>query len=78
MITNQQSGTNVHEISDAIYRINTPISIPDGPGQFNFNQYLIVGDEPMLFHTGPRGMFGLVSEAVRRIIPVDALRGARR
>jgi hypothetical protein len=24
-VTNRQSGTNVHEVADAIYRINTPV-----------------------------------------------------
>ncbi len=76
MITNTESGTNVHEIADGIYRINTPISLPDGPGQFNFNQYLIVDDEPLLFHTGPRGLFPLVSEAVARVMPLERLRYA--
>ena len=69
MITNHQSGTNVHEISDGIYRINTPISIPDGPGQFNFNQYLIVDDAPLIFHTGPRRLFPWVRERFARERP---------
>ena len=55
-VTNAQSGTNVHEVSDGIYRINTPVEIP-GAGHFSFNQYLIVDDQPLLFHTGPRKMF---------------------
>ena len=63
MITNPQSGTNVHEIADGIYRINTPVAIPGGPDEFNFNQYLIVDDAPLLFHTGPRRLFPLVREA---------------
>ena len=71
-VTNKQSGTNVHEIADGIFRINTPVSMP-APG-FSFNQYLIVDDEPLLFHTGLRKMFPLVSEAVASIIPVDRLR----
>jgi flavorubredoxin len=74
MITNRQSGTNVHEIADGVYRVNTPISIPDGPGQFSFNQYLIVDETPLLFHTGPRRMFPLVREAVDAIMPVERLR----
>ena len=37
MITNSNSGTNLHEIAPGIYRINTPIAIPGGP-DFNFNQ----------------------------------------
>jgi flavorubredoxin len=73
MITNQHSGTNVHEVADGIYRINTPVALPDGPG-FSFNQYLIVDDEPLLFHTGPRRMFQLVREAVANVLPVAAIR----
>ena len=73
MITNTQSGTNIHEIAAGIYRINTPVSIP-GAGQFNFNQYLIKDKEPMLFHTGPRRMFLLVKEAIDRVLPAETLR----
>ncbi len=74
MITNAVSGTNVHEIAAGIYRINTPLDLPGGAGAFNFNQYLIADDEPLLFHTGPRRMFPLVSEAISRILPLDRLR----
>jgi flavorubredoxin len=73
MITNPQSRTNVHEIADGIYRINTPIDFPDGQG-FSFNQYLVVDDEPLLFHTGPRRMFPLVREAMAAVMPVERLR----
>jgi len=74
MITNPQSGTNVQEIADGIFRINTPVSIPGGPGAFSFNQYLIVDDEPMLFHTGQRKLFPLVREAVAAVMPVERLK----
>ena len=74
MITNLQSGTNVHEIADGIYRINTPVAIPGGPDQFNFNQYLIVDDAPLLFHTGPRRLFPLVREAMAHVMSVERLR----
>jgi flavorubredoxin len=72
-ITNSQSGTNVYEISDGIYRINTPVMFENGNG-FSFNQYLIADDEPLLFHTGPRKMFSLVREAVASVMPVEQLR----
>ena len=72
-VTNRQSGTNVHEVADGIYRINTPVVI-NGAGGFSFNQYLIVDDEPLLFHTGPRKMFPLVREAVASVLPVKSLR----
>jgi flavorubredoxin len=73
MITNVQSGTNVQEVADGIYRINTPVSI-GAAGRFNFNQYLITDDEPLLFHTGPRRLFPVVQEAVARVVPLETLR----
>src|ERR1017187_3702831 len=72
MSTNPQSSTHIDEIADGIYRINTPISIPGG--QFSFNQYLIVDELPMLFHTGPRQLFAPVQEAINRVVPVQSLR----
>jgi flavorubredoxin len=72
-ITNRQSGTNVHEIADGIYRINTAV-VFEGGLEFSFNQYLIADDEPLLFHTGPRKMFALVHEAVASVLPVEWLR----
>ena len=73
MITSPETGTNVHEIADGIYRINTPIDFPDGQG-FSFNQYLLVDDEPLLWHTGPRQMFPLVSAAIASVMPIERLR----
>jgi flavorubredoxin len=72
-VTNRQSGTNVHEVCDGIYRINTPVEIP-GAGGFSFNQYLILDEESLLFHTGPRRMFPLVREAVASVLPLERLR----
>jgi flavorubredoxin len=63
----------VHEIAPGIHRIST--FLPQvGPEGFTFNQFLIVADEPLLFHTGPRGMFPLFGEAVARVMPVEKLR----
>jgi flavorubredoxin len=70
-ITNKQSGTHVDEVAGGIYRISTPVTIP-GSG-FSFNQYLIAGDEPLLFHTGPRRLFPLVREAVASVLPPERL-----
>jgi flavorubredoxin len=67
-------GTSISEIADGIYRIS--IFVPDiaPPTGFTFNQFLVLGDEPLLFHTGLRKMFPLVSEAVSRVMPVENLR----
>jgi flavorubredoxin len=74
VITNSQSGTNVHEIAAGIYRINTPVIMPGDPGGFSFNQYLVVDDKSLIFHTGPRKLFPLVREAVASVMPVTELR----
>ena len=73
MDTNSDSGTNIHEIAAGIYRINTPVGLP-GAGQFSFNQYLVVDDEPLLFHSGLRRMFPLLREAIAAVMPVERLR----
>jgi flavorubredoxin len=65
--------TRTDEIADGIFRISTCVSgiTPDG---FTFNQFLIKAEEPLLFHTGLRVMFPLVSEAVSRVVPIERLR----
>jgi flavorubredoxin len=65
-VTNQQSGTNVHEVAAGIFRISTPFS--NIPGGFTLNQILIVDEAPLLFHTGLRRMFPLVREAVAHVL----------
>jgi flavorubredoxin len=72
MITNSQSGTNIAEIAAGIFRINTPAQLPGEVG-FSFNQYLIVDDAPLLFHTGQRKLFPLVSEAIKAVLPIERL-----
>jgi flavorubredoxin len=66
--------TTVDEIADGIYRLSTWVEEIAPPAGFTFNQFLVTADEPLLFHTGPRAMFPLVSEAVSRILPVESLR----
>jgi len=66
--------TTVHEIADGIYRLSTWVEDVAPPAGFTFNQFLIDADEPLLFHTGHRRMFPLVSEAVGRIRPIEDVR----
>jgi flavorubredoxin len=64
----------IDEITDGIYRLS--IFVPDiaPPAGFTFNHFLVLGDEPLLFHTGLRKMFPLVRAAVARLIPPERLR----
>jgi len=66
------STTRIDEIADGIYRISTPSEVV--PGGFTFNQFLIRDEEPLLFHTGLRGSFAVVREAIDRVMPVEKLR----
>src|SRR5262245_47422702 len=64
----------ISEIADGIYRMS--VFVPDiaPPAGFTFNHFLILGDEPLLFHTGLRRMFPLLHSAVSRLIPPEQLR----
>lgn len=70
---NADLSTAVDEIAPDIYRLST--WIPDiTENGFTFNQFLLTGDEPFLFHCGQRQLFPLVSDAISRIIPLSTLR----
>lgn len=65
--------TTTHEVAPGIHRIST--YFPDmPPAGFAFNQFLVEADEPLLFHTGGRNLFPVVSAAVAAIIPIERLR----
>ncbi|MEH2150462.1 hypothetical protein [Nostoc sp.] len=52
--------TNITEIAPDIYRISTY----DPKIDMQFIQFLVKDEEPLLFHTGLKGMFPLVHDAV--------------
>ncbi len=58
------------EIASGVFRI----SIFAEWGNLQFNHFLIKDDEPLLFHTGLRGMHGEVREAVSKLIKLVDLR----
>jgi len=66
--------TRVDEIADGIFRISTAVPIPAIPGGFTFNQILIRDEAPLLFHTGPRGLFEATRAAIETVLPVASLR----
>lgn len=74
-IVNQESGTTIDEIAEFIYRISTPLRPgAEMPAGFTFNQYLIVDDNPLLYHTGLRQIFPLTRQAIAAVLPVEKLR----
>jgi flavorubredoxin len=65
--------TKIDEIADGIYRLSTFVPEIAPPAGFTFNQFLILGDQPLLFHTGLRRMFPLIRTALSRVIPPERL-----
>jgi flavorubredoxin len=64
----------IDEIADGVYRISEFVPAVAPPVGFTFNQFLLLGDEPLLFHTGLRRMFPAVLAAVETILPAHRLR----
>lgn len=61
---------NITEIAPDLYRI----SVFAPWANLQFNHFLVRDDEPLLYHTGLRGMFPEIREAVSRILPVESVR----
>jgi flavorubredoxin len=62
--------TRVTPIAADTYQLTTVV--PGAP--VTFNQYLVAADEPLLFHTGMRGIFPSVSAAVATVVAPESLR----
>ncbi len=62
--------TSITEIAPNVHRIS--VLMPEI--NLQFNHFLVVDDEPLLYHTGMRRMFPDVLEAVKRIIDPATLR----
>jgi flavorubredoxin len=60
----------ITEIAPDLYRI----SIFAEWGNLQFNHFLVKDEEPLLFHTGLRGMHAEIREAVAKLIQVSELR----
>jgi flavorubredoxin len=56
--------TRIDEIATGIFRIAT--DTPDG--SFSFNQYLVVDEQPLLYHTGPRRLFDETRQAIASVL----------
>ena len=62
--------TQITEIAPDIYRIST--FIPEG--NLQFNQFLVRDEQPLLYHTGMKGLFPVVRDAVATLIDLSTLR----
>ncbi|SIJ20091.1 putative flavoprotein [Mycobacteroides abscessus subsp. bolletii] len=65
--------TTVDEIADGIFRFSAWIPDITEHG-FTFNQFLLTGEQPFLFHTGQNFLYPTVSQAISRVIPLESMR----
>jgi flavorubredoxin len=64
--------TQVDEIAAGVYRLSTFTDAV--AGGFTYNQFLVTGDDALLFHSGKRLMFPAVSAALGKVLPLERLR----
>jgi len=62
--------TRIDEVAPDLYRISVYAEAFD----LQFNHFLVRDEEPLLFHTGMRGMFPQVREALSKVIDPATLR----
>src|SRR5687767_4638540 len=62
--------TRITEIAADIFQIST--FVPQG--NLQFNQFLVRDAEPLLFHTGMKGLFPVVRDAVATVLPPATIR----
>jgi len=65
---------SITEIAPDIHRISVAMPPEFIPGGFSFNQYLLIEERPLLFHTGPRKLFPLVRAQIEKVLPLEQLR----
>ena len=65
---------SIHPIALDLYRISVAMPPELFPGGFSFNQYLLIDQRPLLFHTGPRKLFPLVRAQIETVLPLEQLR----
>ena len=63
--------TKIDEVAAGIYRLSTFVPEVAAPLGFTFNQFLVMGEEPLLFHCGHRRMFPLIAAAMARVLPPE-------
>jgi flavorubredoxin len=66
--------TRIDEIGTGLYRLSTFVPHIAPPAGFTFNQFLVMGDEPLLFHLGHRKTFPSTAAALSRVLPLEKLR----
>ncbi len=66
--------TRIDEVGAGLFRLSTFVPHIAPPAGFTFNQFLVMGEEPLLFHLGHRKTFASTAAALSRVLPLEKLR----
>jgi flavorubredoxin len=66
--------TRIDEVADGIYRISSALPRAVAGRDVTVNQFVVLADEPLVFHAGLRSCFRATAAAVARLVPLDRLR----
>jgi flavorubredoxin len=66
--------TRIDEVAAGLFRFSTFVPQIAPPAGFTFNQFLVMGEQPLLFHLGHRKLFAETAAAVGRVLPLEKLR----
>lgn len=65
--------TQINEIARGIHRISTHVAAGP-PGGITHNQFLLLGEQPLLFSTGMRSQFSAVRDAIASVVDPARIR----
>lgn len=66
--------SSVDEVADGIYRISSCLPAAVEGHDLTVNLFLVMADEPLLFHTGLRASLPATAAALARLVPLARLR----
>ena len=66
--------TSIDEVADGIYRVSSLVPRAVAGRDVTVNQFVVLADEPLVFHAGLRSCFRATAAAVAGLVPLDRLR----
>ena len=65
---------SIQPLAADTWRISVAMSAERMIPGFSFNQYLVIDERPLLFHTGPKRLLDLVRRPIETLLPLEDLR----
>ena len=66
--------SSITQVASDLYRVSVAMPPQFIPGGFSLNQYLLMDEQPLLFHKGPLRLFAFFSQCLQAMLPLEQLR----